>query len=93
MGKEVKVSDLFAALQQLQATDSEAALALVTARPDLRPAARNGAETGNEDDPDLNRAKDLLHLHQSVKLAHPDAQPDAALKQARADVAKVLSEV
>ncbi|KAI5366110.1 hypothetical protein Slin14017_G037500 [Septoria linicola] len=91
----MKVADLLSDLTQLQAADAEAALALVSAKPPL--ATSSNAEQplpkGDDDDPDLQRAKDLLELHKTVKLAHRDAEPDKALKQARSDVASVMGEL
>jgi hypothetical protein len=42
------------------------------------------------DNPDLARAKDLVSLHYTVKAAHLNSGIDADLRQARADVNKVL---
>jgi len=42
------------------------------------------------DNPDLARAKDLVSLHYTVKVAHLNSGIDADLRQARADVNKVL---
>ncbi|PPJ58481.1 hypothetical protein CBER1_05587 [Cercospora berteroae] len=92
----MKVADLLSDLTQLQFADPGAALALVSARSSAAgSAAANGevSSNGHRDDPDLKRAKDLLDLHKTVKLAHPDAEPDAALRKARADVDKVLREL
>lgn len=46
----------------------------------------------DDDDPDLKRAKDLVHLHAEVKVAHQDGT-DRELNEAREAVAKVLSEL
>ncbi|KAF2217914.1 hypothetical protein CERZMDRAFT_30454 [Cercospora zeae-maydis SCOH1-5] len=92
----MKVADLLSDLTQLQFADPEAALALVSARsstPGDTAVSGDASSNGYRDDPDLKRAKDLLDLHKTVKLAHPDAEPDAALKKARADVDKVLREL
>lgn len=71
--------------------DPEAALALVSARPD-NGSQSNGTSRDVTDDPDLKRAKDLLHLHSDVKVARPDGV-DKDLNQAREAVAKVLRSV
>ncbi|KAM3419881.1 hypothetical protein BST61_g3207 [Cercospora zeina] len=93
----MKAADLLSDLTQLQFADPEAALALVSAARSSTSgdtAVNGDAPTnGHRDDPDLKRAKDLLDLHKTVKLAHPDAEPDAALKKARADVDQVLREL
>lgn len=74
--------------------DPNAALALVSARPDssadgdsLRPSASK-----DDGDVDLKRAKDLLDLHGSVKLGHQDGT-DHELNTARDAVAKVLRDL
>lgn len=71
--------------------DPNAALALVSARPEtsvngdsLRPSASK-----DDNDTDLKRAKDLLDLHRTVKLAHQDGT-DKELNAARDAVARVL---
>lgn len=45
--------------------------------------------SADEDDPDLQRARDLLSLHADVKLAHADGT-DKELIQAREAVDRVL---
>lgn len=74
--------------------DPNAALALVSARADssangdsLRPSASK-----DDGDIDLKRAKDLLDLHGSVKLAHQDGT-DHELNTARDAVAKALRDL
>ena len=46
----------------------------------------------NESDADLKRAKDLLELHATVKVAHKDGT-DKELNHARRAVERVLSEL
>ncbi|CAK4031327.1 Hypothetical predicted protein [Lecanosticta acicola] len=87
----MRVAEFLSDLTSLQVCEPIAALALVSARPD-KPSETNGTtqNSGNdEDDPDLKRAKDLLDLHGSVKLAHQDGT-DKELNEARDAVAKVL---
>jgi hypothetical protein len=43
-----------------------------------------------EEDPDLQRAKDLVQLHYSVKVAHADGVVDEGLLEARRAVREVL---
>ncbi len=80
-----------AALTHVQ--DPKAALALITARDshdrtaEAEPMARH-----ENDDPDLQRARNLVQLHASVKVAHQDGT-DRELNQAREAVAKVLREL
>ncbi|EME79155.1 uncharacterized protein MYCFIDRAFT_34761 [Pseudocercospora fijiensis CIRAD86] len=85
----MKVADFLSDLTSLQVCDPNAALALVSERPD-NGAQANGGPVKNDDDQDLKRAKDLLSLHSEVKVAHVDGT-DKELNQAREDVAKVLS--
>ena len=76
----------------IEVQDPNAALALVSARPGGTHAqsATNGA-TSEDEDPDLKRAKDLLELHATVKMAHQDGI-DKELNEDREAVAKVLRE-
>jgi hypothetical protein len=43
-----------------------------------------------EDDPDLQRAKDLIDLHYAVKVAHGRGNADKSLEDAKSEVEKVL---
>jgi len=73
--------------------DPKAALALVTARESQdRTAEAEPIARYEDDDPDLQRAKSLIHLHASVKVAHQDGT-DRELNEAREAVAKVLREL
>lgn len=61
-------------------------MALVSART----AARQQTQSSTDPrDPDLKRAKDLLSLHATVKLAHQDGT-DEELNDAREAVARVM---
>ena len=46
-----------------------------------------------EEDSDLQRAKDLVQLHYSVKIAHADGAVDEGLLEARRAVREVLDEL
>jgi hypothetical protein len=46
-------------------------------------------QTKSKSDPDLQRAKDLVELHYTVKLQYLDEGLDAELHQAREDVKRV----
>ena len=79
--------------------DPNAALALVSARPSTSkdqatPFYNNlqtlRSNTENGPDEDLKRAKDLINLHSSVKLAHRDGV-DYELLEARKQVQKILN--
>ena len=75
--------------------DSNAALALVSARPPtMNTAQRPHQATDNPDDQDadLKRAQDLLDLHANVKVAHRGGL-DQDLLKAREDVRRVLFNV
>jgi hypothetical protein len=73
--------------------DPSAALALVSARPDGSSTQETDQKaSAEESDPDLKRAKDLLELHATVKLAHQDGT-DKDLNDAREAVKKVLREL
>lgn len=63
----------------------------MSARPGPTGEAKNSlsAVTTNDDDVDLKRAKDLLGLHGTVKLAHQDGT-DLELNRARDDVDRVM---
>jgi hypothetical protein len=62
-------------------------VALVSARPDG--SADHKKVENSDDDADLKRAKDLLDLHATVKLAHQDGT-DVDLNEARDAVERVL---
>ncbi|KAK3054411.1 hypothetical protein LTR09_004679 [Extremus antarcticus] len=86
----MQVAEILSDLMSLQVCDSNAALALVSARPEGTSKPQQNASDANEqDDPDLKRAKDLLDLHANVKLAHQDGI-DKELNEAREAVEKVL---
>ncbi|KAI7084518.1 hypothetical protein KC356_g6642 [Hortaea werneckii] len=78
-------------LTSLQVCDPKAAMTLVTTRPSNVDTAE--ADTDPQDnDQDLKRAKDLLELHTSVKVAHQDGSM-SGLNDARDAIAKVLREI
>ena len=67
--------------------DPAAALALVSARGAAGDkTAKSDAE---EQDPDLKRAKDLIELHYSIKVASENGQLERILRDARAVVREV----
>ena len=51
-----------------------------------------GASRNVDDDPDMQRATDLVELHYGVKMNHMEGE-DAGLRQARRDVDKVLEKL
>lgn len=72
--------------------DSSAALALVSARSSGDAASNTILPSKDDNDTDLKRAKDLLALHATVKMAHQDGT-DHDLNGARDDVARVMRSV
>ena len=46
--------------------------------------------TSQDEDPDLQRAKDLIDLHYKVKVKHAGGALDQELEQARREVGEVL---
>ncbi|KAK0947610.1 hypothetical protein LTR29_000867 [Friedmanniomyces endolithicus] len=89
----MRVAEVLSDLTTLYLADPKAALALVTARvshdgtAETKPMVRH-----EDDDPDLQRARNLVQLHASVKVAHQDGT-DWELNEAREAVAKVLREL
>ncbi|KAK0258986.1 hypothetical protein LTS09_006274 [Friedmanniomyces endolithicus] len=89
----MRVAEVLSDLTTLYLADPKAALALVTARESQdRTAEAEPIARYEDDDPDLQRAKSLVHLHASVKVAHQDGT-DRELNEAREAVAKVLREL
>ncbi|KAK4985132.1 hypothetical protein LTR66_008262 [Elasticomyces elasticus] len=94
----MQIAEILSDLTSLRVCDPAAALALVSAR--SRPTtttttadAEQRAETGQEaTDADLRRAKELLELHSSVKLAHRGGV-DRELEEARERVRRALGGV
>lgn len=74
----------------IEIQDSSAALALASARPEgdnVTQSSQKDSEDG--EDPDLKRAKDLLELHTTFKLAHSDGS-NQGLNEARDAVERVM---
>ena len=66
---------------------------LVSARPNNTSNKQvSKSSEDNESDPDLKRAKDLLELHSTVKVAHQDGS-DEELNNARDAVRRVLRQL
>ncbi|KAI6797966.1 hypothetical protein KC363_g5266 [Hortaea werneckii] len=78
-------------LTSLQVCDPRAAMTLVTTRPSNVDTAETDTDS-QDNDQDLKRAKDLLELHTSVKVAHQDGSM-SGLNDARDAIAKVLREI
>ncbi|KAK1823267.1 hypothetical protein LTR12_002340 [Friedmanniomyces endolithicus] len=89
----MRVAEVLSDLTTLYLADPKAALALITARVGHDGTAGAESMTRHEDDdPDLQRARSLVHLHASVKVAHQDGT-DRELNEAREAVSKVLREL
>ncbi|KAI4099171.1 MAG: hypothetical protein LQ339_006112 [Xanthoria mediterranea] len=96
----MQIASILSDLTSLRVCDHNAALALVSTR---APASDSStpksthhhttkSSHGVEHDPDLERALDLIELHQGVKMTHVQGQ-DQGLTQARKDVDTVLAEL
>ncbi|KAK1067618.1 hypothetical protein LTR12_015936 [Friedmanniomyces endolithicus] len=89
----MRVAEVLSDLTTLYLADPKAALALVTARESHdRTAEAEPMVRHENDDPDLQRARNLVQLHASVKVAHQDGT-DRELNEAREAVAKVMREL
>ncbi|KAK5124213.1 hypothetical protein LTR85_001916 [Meristemomyces frigidus] len=89
----MQVAEVLSDLTSLQVCEPKAAHALVSARPSKENTAQGETLARHEDsDADLKRAKDLLELHATVKVAHQDGT-DKELNDARMAVTSVLSEL
>ena len=66
-------------------------MALVAARPSCTVAQENASATKRSElDQDLQRAKDLIELHYSVKVAHGDGKLEKQLDEAREMVRRAI---
>ncbi|KAF2203753.1 hypothetical protein GQ43DRAFT_366182 [Delitschia confertaspora ATCC 74209] len=77
----ISLAEILADLTSLRfCQDQNAALALVSARANQPPVPKADE---SELDPDLKRAKDLVELHYSVKVAHQRGELERGLDEAR----------
>ncbi|KAI4263926.1 MAG: hypothetical protein L6R42_000941 [Xanthoria sp. 1 TBL-2021] len=96
----MQIASILSDLTSLRVCDHNAALALVSTRapasdtstPKPRPVHTPKDIHGTESDPDMERAMDLIELHNGVKMTHVRGQ-DHGLTQARKDVDAVLAEL
>lgn len=92
---EMKLAEVLSDLNTLRVCDHAAAIALVSARP-IPPSANSSSSTARvqgqrqDEDKDLQRAKDLLKLHNEVKVAHEHGRIDQGLVEARRMVREAL---
>ncbi|ORY14994.1 hypothetical protein BCR34DRAFT_478591 [Clohesyomyces aquaticus] len=97
------LAEILSDLTSLRLCDPAAALALVSVRPakttSTSTSTANSATTNPEQpqadkddkgDPDLQRAKDLVELHYSVKEAHKRGELEKGLAEAREMVTKAV---
>ncbi|KAL8734772.1 MAG: hypothetical protein Q9181_003057 [Wetmoreana brouardii] len=96
----MQIANILSDLTSLRVCDYSAALALVSTR---APASDNSGTEASEhhrlsdsqdgkDNPDMQRAMDLMELHHGVKLKHIRGE-DQGLMQARRDVDAVLAKL
>ncbi|KAL1869484.1 hypothetical protein Plec18167_007782 [Paecilomyces lecythidis] len=91
----MQVAEILSDLTSLRACNHNEAIALVTVHRDGDNAESSKAEENQN--PDLQRAKDLIDLHYNVKMKHMRGQQpgtvDEGLRKARDDVNRVLREL
>lgn len=92
----MQIASILSDLTSLRVCDHSAALALVSVhRPGRAPIAADEDREPSvkaKEDPDLQRATDLLALHHGVKMKHMQGE-DAALTQARREVDVVMEKL
>ncbi|KAI4277603.1 MAG: hypothetical protein LQ337_001626 [Flavoplaca oasis] len=96
----MQIASILSDLTSLRVCDHNAALALVSTRapasdsitPNAIQPFKSKGDHKTKNDPDMERAMDLIELHQGVKMAHVRGQ-DQALTQARKEVDAVLAEL
>ena len=75
-------NDLVSVYKNVESRDQDSSKALSRATSD--------AKKDEDSDSDLQRAEELVSLHQNVKLKHLETGPDAELVKARQAVSRVL---
>ncbi|KAI4280874.1 MAG: hypothetical protein L6R38_004094 [Xanthoria sp. 2 TBL-2021] len=96
----MQIASILSDLTSLRVCDHNAALALVSTRAPASDSSTPKSKQvhtpkdthGTENDPDMERAMDLIELHHGVKMTHVRGQ-DQGLTQARKDVDAVLAEL
>ncbi|QDS68181.1 hypothetical protein FKW77_010481 [Venturia effusa] len=106
----MKVAQVLSDLTSLRVCDQKAALDLVSARPSTTSTSAGSVEavrqhtaallagTKDDNDPDLQRAKDLVELHYAVKVKHlskgtGEVEADESLEDARHAVKVAMEEM
>ncbi|KAF2234504.1 hypothetical protein EV356DRAFT_532813 [Viridothelium virens] len=88
----MQIAEILSDLTSLRVCDPSAALALVTARPEsTSSASATSAKTDTSTDTDLSRAKDIVRLHYSVKVALQENDLSRELLDAREKVRHALA--
>ncbi|KAL8835274.1 MAG: hypothetical protein Q9176_007034 [Flavoplaca citrina] len=96
----MQIASILSDLTSLRVCDHNAALALVSTRApasdsitpnSIQPFTSKG-DHQTRNDPDMERAMDLIELHQGVKMTHVRGQ-DHGLTRARKEVDAVLAEL
>jgi hypothetical protein len=99
----MKLAEVLSDLNTLRVCDHAAALALVSARPTPPSLLGTTSSTQNvvtgtqsqqqeENDVDLQRARDLLRLHSEVKVAREQGAIERELREARRMVREAIEE-
>lgn len=98
---KMKLAEVLSDLNTLRVCDRSTAMALVSARPtppsqtNIPPTSDTQSQVRQEQDQDkdIQRAKDLLRLHYDVKVAHQHGKVDQGLLEARRMVKAALEEI
>ncbi|KAL8762001.1 MAG: hypothetical protein Q9184_001948 [Pyrenodesmia sp. 2 TL-2023] len=96
----MQIAAILSDLTSLRVCEHSAGLALVSTRapasdtPETDSSARRKSvePKGENNDPDMQRAMDLMELHYGVKIKHVQGE-DRGLKQSRRDVDAVLAKL
>ncbi|KAJ9312555.1 hypothetical protein DTO271D3_7102 [Paecilomyces variotii] len=92
----MQVAEILSDLTSLRACGHNEAMVLVTVHKNIDNAESRAKPEENQN-PDLQRAKDLIDLHYNVKMKHMRGQQpgtvDEGLRKARDDVSRVLREL
>ncbi|KAF2001161.1 hypothetical protein P154DRAFT_433462 [Amniculicola lignicola CBS 123094] len=84
----LRLAEILSDLTSLRVCDPKAALALVSIRPNSSAAQ---AQTDEEQDADIKRAKDVVELHYKVREAHKRGELGRGLEEARSLVQRAIS--
>ncbi|KAF2662808.1 hypothetical protein K491DRAFT_709471 [Lophiostoma macrostomum CBS 122681] len=82
----MQLAEILSDLVSLRVCDPSAALALVSARPPKSSSTTQTIKDEDDNDPDIQRAKDLVELHYSLREAHKRGELARGLEEARQGV-------